>query len=481
MQIVRDLAGYSLARSDLVRKAMSKKKHDVMVKEREIFVHGLVEDGQVTIPGCVRNGVPEATANKIFDDMMDFASYAFNKSHAAAYAVVAYRTAWLKVHHPVEFMAATLNSVMGNTPKVALYVAYCRKHGAQLLPPHINRSGVRFTVEAGNVRFGLAAVRNVGEQAVRAILQQREEKGPYQDLFDFLERVPADAVNKRLVESLIKAGAFDGMGASRAQYLQIYEQAMDSAAQQAKHNLAGQLSLFDMGGGSEDFKPRPDLPRVEELPQRALLAMEKEMTGIYISGHPLDDYRQQLEGFPINSLQFAQDESERELHDGQNVTLAGIITELTTKTTRSNDTMAFITVDDLYGSVEALLFPATFKRCRSILRQDELVILQGRASFREGEDGKLVVQNVQLLQKRQEVDKLYLKQAADTPEFVMEAVRGALHGSPGGVPVYLFEAATGKKFLMGKDLWVNATPSLLEELRSLLGADCVKVAMRESV
>ena len=220
---------------------------------------------------------------------------------------------------------------------------------------------------------------------------------------------------------------------------------------------------------------------MEELPQRALLAMEKEMTGIYISGHPLDDYRQQLEGFPINSLQFAQDESERELHDGQNVTLAGIITELTTKTTRSNDTMAFITVDDLYGSVEALLFPATFKRCRSILRQDELVILQGRASFREGEDGKLVVQNVQLLQKRQEVDKLYLKQAADTPEFVMEAVRGALHGSPGGVPVYLFEAATGKKFLMGKDLWVNATPSLLEELRSLLGADCVKVAMRESV
>ena len=482
MQIVRDLAGYSLARSDLVRKAMSKKKHDVMVKEREIFVHGLVEDGQVTIPGCVRNGVPETTANKIFDDMMDFASYAFNKSHAAAYAVVAYRTAWLKVHHPVEFMAATLNSVMGNTPKVALYVAYCRKHGAQLLPPNINRSGVRFTVESGNVRFGLAAVRNVGEQAVKAILQQREEKGPYQDLFDFLERVPADVVNKRLVESLIKAGAFDHMGANRAQYLQIYEQAMDSAAQQAKHNLAGQLSLFDMGGGSDDFKPHPDLPQVEELPQRALLAMEKEMTGIYISGHPLDDYREQLERFSVNSLHFSEpEEGESTLHDGQNVTLAGIITELTTKATRNNDTMAFLTLDDLYGSVEALLFPATFKRYRSILRQDELVVLQGRASFREGEDGKLVVQSAQLLQKRQQVDKLFLKQSVNTPEFVMEAVKGALHSSPGGVAVYLFEEATGKKFLMGKDLWVDATPSLLEELRELLGADCVKVAMRDSL
>ncbi len=481
MQIVRDLAGYSLARSDLVRKAMSKKKHDVMVKEREIFVHGLVEDSQVVIPGCVRNGVPEATANKIFDDMMDFASYAFNKSHAAAYAVVAYRTAWLKAHHPVEFMAATLNSVMGNTPKVALYVAYCRKHGAKLLPPSINHSGVRFTVESGNVRFGLAAVRNVGEQAVKAILREREEKGPYRDLFDFLERIPGDVVNKRLVESLIKAGAFDHMGASRAQYLQVYEQAMDSAALQAKHNLAGQISLFDMGGDSEDFKPHPDLPRVDELPQRALLSMEKEMTGIYISGHPLDDYREQLESFSVNSLQFPQDESESPLHDGQNVTMAGIVTELATKTTRSNETMAFVTLDDLYGSVEALVFPAIFKRYRSILRQEEMVVLQGRASFREGEDGKLVVQNVQLLQKQQRVDKLFLKQATDTPEFVMEAVKGALHGSPGGVPVYLFEEATGKKFLMGKDLWVDATPNLLEELRNLLGQDCVKVAMRESV
>ena len=404
MQIVRDLAGYSLGRSDLVRRAMSKKKKDVMAKEREYFVHGMTDDaGNVTVEGCVRRGVPEKTAEQLFDDMTAFASYAFNKSHAAAYGVVAVQTGWLKRHYPVQFMAAIMNSVMDNMGKVAGYIQYCRSKGIPVLPPDVNQSGWKFTVGSDadgrtGIRFGMGAVKNVGYGAVEAIVQTRSQ-GAFTDFFDFADRVPPEAINKRVVESLIKAGAFDFGVFNRAQLLSVYERVTDEAAQKRKGNLSGQVSLFDMVGGMA--KPAhatvPDMP---EHSRKALLNMEKEMTGVYICGHPLDEVADLLRsGFTtvLDVQTMADNENHGLDHDGDNVVMAGILALAKGRITKKGSMMGIITLEDLTGQIEGLVFPKIYDRFVNLLTADNMVVLTGKLSFREEEDAKLLVDTVQLL------------------------------------------------------------------------------------
>ncbi|NLI20531.1 MAG: DNA polymerase III subunit alpha [Clostridiales bacterium] len=405
MQIVRDLAGYSLGRSDLVRRAMSKKKKDVMARERECFVHGITDaDGRVEVEGCVRRGVPEAVAEQLFDDMTAFASYAFNKSHAAAYGVVAVQTGWLKRHYPVQFMAAIMNSVMDNAGKVAGYIQYCRGKNIPVLPPDVNQSGWKFTVgydDSGmpGIRFGMGAVKNVGYGAVEAIVRTREA-GPYLDLFDFAERVPPESINKRVVESLIKAGAFDFGIYNRAQLLFAYERAVDEAAQKRKGNLTGQVSLFDMMDKSA--KPAyAEVPAMPEHDRKALLSMEKEITGVYICGHPLDEVAGLLRDGGFTTVTDVQSMAENENHgldhDGDAVVMAGILATAKGRITKKGAMMGILTLEDLTGQIEGLVFPKIYDRFVSLLAADNLVVLTGKLSFREEEDAKLLVDAVQLL------------------------------------------------------------------------------------
>ncbi len=404
MQIVRDLAGYSLGRSDLMRRAMSKKKHDVMEKEREYFVHGMTDaKGTVLVDGCIRRGVDEKTAEQIFDDMSTFASYAFNKSHAAAYGMVAVQTGWLKAHYPVQFMAAIMNSVMDNSGKVAMYIQYCRRHGISLLPPDINQSGWRFTVgrdEQGKagIRFGMGAVKNVGRSAVQEIMDTRT-KAPFRDLFDFADRVPCESVNKRTAESLIKAGAFDYSGYNRAQLLSIFERVFDDAAKKHKNNLSGQMCLFDMMN-PDDCATRVEVPNMPEHSRNALLNMEKEMTGVYISGHPLDQVADLMEnGFTSVAEVFSMTENEMNGmdHDGDTVTMAGILALAKSRITKKGSMMGILTLEDLTGQIEGLVFPKVYERFSEQLAADQLVILGGKLSFREDEEPKLLVDTVQEL------------------------------------------------------------------------------------
>ena len=397
MQIVRDLAGYSLGRSDLVRRAMAKKKHEVMERERQYFVHGKRDEaGNVEVPGAVAMGVKEETAEKLFEEMSAFASYAFNKSHAAAYALVAVQTAWLKVHYPAQFMAALMNSVAGNTDKVAYYIQYCRKRGLKVLPPDVNLSREKFSVdrEQKDNRFGLNAVKNVGWGAIRAIKEEIGRNGPYQDLFDFVERVGELSVNKKAVESLIRAGALDSLPGNRAQKLRAFESAMDGAARARKKNVEGQLSLFALEGAAP-AAPRPPLPPAPQLSPRALLAMEKEVTGVYISGHPLDEYKDTLDQLPVNARTLAElaEESDQGLSmNGRPVCMGGIIAEKRMKATRAGSMMCFLQLEDLYGVTEVLVFPRVYERLGQELEADRAVLLEGRLSVREDEAPKLLLE-----------------------------------------------------------------------------------------
>ncbi len=398
MQIVRDLAGYSYGRSDLVRRAMSKKKHDVMAKEKEYFIHGkLAGDGSIEVEGAVRRGVPEAVAEHLFEEMTAFASYAFNKSHAAAYGVVAAQTAWLKAHHPVEFMAALMNSVTGNTDKVAFYIDTCKHLGIRVLPPDVGASEVGFSVDrrgAAAIRFGLGAVKNVGRGAVAAIIAAREK--PFADLYDFIDRACCDLVNKKAVESLIMAGALDGLPGSRSQKLAALERAMDGAAKKRRNTLEGQVSLF---GGAEVLPP-PPLPDCPPETLREALQMERDMTGVYISGHPLDEYKEELSRFPVDHAALAAfaDEPEGGLaHDGEIVEMAGMVAERRTKATKSGGMMAFVQLEDLRGVTEALIFPRVYEKYQALLLPEALVVLRGRLSVREEEAPKIIPEEVRAL------------------------------------------------------------------------------------
>ena len=462
MQIVRDLAGYSYGRSDLVRRAMAKKKHDVMAKEKEIFIHGQVESGKVTVPGAVRNGVPEQVAEHIFDEMTAFASYAFNKSHAAAYALVAVQTAWLKLHFPVQFMAALMNSLSGNSDKVGYYIQTCRKRGIRVLPPDVNKSQEKFSVEEGAIRFGFAGVKNLGHGAIQAIVSEREAGGPYRDILDLCERVACAAVNKKCVESLIRAGAMDGLPGSRSQKLCVFERAMDAAGRRQKTAVQGQLSLFD---AVEDVQiAPPPLPDVPDFSRQEQLRMEREVTGVYITGHPLDEYEAVLSKLEVDSqaLQSLSEEADGGMSwDQKLVTMGGIVAERKVKATKSGTMMAFVQLEDMYGLTEVLVFPKVYDRVGHLLTQDAPVLLTGRLSVREEESPKLLLDSVRPLdggeaafapQKAQEaVHKLYIK----CPDALREEALAILRQTPGNIPVILVSAETGRAQRAPQKYWVD--------------------------
>ena len=402
MQIVRDLAGYSLGRADLVRRAMGKKKLDVMAKERENFVHGkLDENGNIEIQGCVRNGIDEASANKIFDEMAEFAKYAFNKSHAACYAVVAYQTAYLKAYYPAEFMAAMLNSFLGNLDKVPIYINECKKMNIQILKPDINKSFTRFTVEDNKIRFGMGSVKNVGLTAIENIVKDREENGIYKDFTDFCERIYGEQVNKKCVESLIKAGAFDGFGKTRATLIASFERIIDTIADEKNKGFTNQITMFDIANTEEEVKSmKYDFTELKEYSEKELLSMEKEMLGIYISGHPLEKYREEIEKkATINTMIIEEAESELQtngecnLRDNSSVKFVGIITKIKKKFTKSNKIMAFITVEDLYGSCEVIVFESCYNNASKILFEESIVSIDGRLSIREDKQDITIIAN----------------------------------------------------------------------------------------
>ena len=476
MQIVRDVAGYSLGRSDMVRRAMAKKKQSEMEKEKKVFVEGAVDaDGNVVVPGAVRMGTGADVALKIFGEMETFAQYAFNKSHAAAYAVVAWRTAYLKCHYPVQFMAAILNSVKDNTTKVSAFIQYCRKHGIAVLPPNVNKSMSKFSVEEGkSIRYGLSAVRNVGVGAVQAILNGRKER-PYKDLYDFAERVEIEAINKRVVESLIKSGAMDDFPGYRTQKLAMYESILDGEATRRKTMITGQLSLF----GDEGLEaPRPELPKIPEMSPKLLLQYEKEMTGVYITGHPLDEYRERLEKMPcsVQVLQEYAEDEEWEKFDRMNVTLGGMIIETRMNTTKANKLMCFITLEDLYGTIECLVFPRIYDRLARMIQNDTVVVIRGTLSLREDEEPKLLVEDIRPLDSADSTPlaperpkRLYLKieNRALTP-----MAQNLLREHPGSMVVRAVIQGTVYEL----PLRVTPDGELIKALENLLGGGSVKIA-----
>ena len=403
MQIVRDLAGYSLGRADLVRRAMGKKKLDVMAKEREIFINGQVdENGNVIVPGCVRNGIDEKSANKIFDEMAEFAKYAFNKSHAAAYAVISYRTAYLKTYYPEEFMAATLNSFLGNLDKVPYYIEECKRLNIEILKPDINKSETRFTVDDGKIRFGLGSIKNVGTAVVDAIVQERINNGEFTSFTSFCERVQNESVNKKCIESLIKAGAFDCFDLTRSTLIASFEDIVDAISDSSRKNIKGQVSMFDLGNQDDTDndleKLKYSYKMLKEYSDKELLSMEKEMLGLYISGHPLADLKDVIEkNTNIDTLKIRESIEEFEqtgknlLKDGQNVKFIGIINSIKKKYTKNNKIMAFISLEDLYGSMEVIVFENCYQKAINYLMEDNIVLVEGRLSIKEEEQNFTII------------------------------------------------------------------------------------------
>lgn len=394
MQIVRDLAGYTLGRSDLVRRAMSKKKGSVMEKERQNFVYGNVEEG---VKGCIANGIDEKTANHIYDEMIDFAKYAFNKSHAAAYAVVTYQTAYLKYYYPVEFMAALMTSVKDNVGKVSEYIMACRQMGMKIMPPDINEGEGGFSVSDGKIRYGLSAIKSIGQAVVDEIVKEREERGPYVTLEDFVERMSNKEVNKRTLESFIKSGALDSLPGTRKQKFLVSAQLLDQKNKEKKTSMEGQMSLFDFVEEDEKKNYQITFPNVGEYTKDELLAFEKEMLGVYVSGHPMEAYE---EGWRKNITAVSTDFIVEEetgtavVRDESFVTIGGMIMGRTLKTTRNNKLMAFVTVEDMYGSVEVLVFPNVFEKKREYFEQDNKVFIRGRASIGDDPVGKVICEQV---------------------------------------------------------------------------------------
>lgn len=394
MQIVRELAGYSFGRSDLVRRAMSKKKASVMEKERQSFVYGNKEEG---VPGCIAKGISEAVANHIYDEMTDFAKYAFNKSHAAAYAVVSYQTAYLKYYYPVEFMAALMTSVIDNPSKVAEYIYTCRQMGIKLLPPDINDGFATFTVSGENIRYGLSAIKGLGRPVIDALVQERKENGPYLNLKDFASRLSGKEVNKRTIESFIKSGAFDSMPGTRKQLMHVYVQVLDGVSQEKKRAMTGQMSLFDLDEDAKVLNEDIIFPEVGEYTKEELLAFEKEVLGIYVSGHPLEAYEQLLKrNATANTSDFIIDEETNtvKVADGDVVTVGGMITSRTLKTTRTNSVMAFITLEDMFGTMEVIIFPRDYEKYKYTLEIDNRVFIKGKAAVEEDKPAKLICQSI---------------------------------------------------------------------------------------
>ena len=488
LQIVQSLAGYPLGRADLLRRAMSKKKHDVMEKERQFFIYGQKdEDGNVILDGAIARGVSESVAASIFDEIMDFASYAFNKSHAAAYAIIAYQTAYLKRFYTPEYMAALLSSMMSNTTKTVEYIADCTARGIVLLPPDVNKSYYRFTVEDGKIRFGLEAVKNVGHKLLLDIAQERETNGPFKSFTNFLERMSGTELNKRSLESLIKCGAFDSLGANRRALMAVYEDLLSGITAQNRQNIAGQVSLFDDDGALGAEGDTDELPNLPEFDKRELLNMEKETIGLYLSGHPLDDYREKITQYSsantaqINELA-TEDEngeftvrSDGAFQDGDLVTIGGIITGRRNKTTRSNSQMAFLTLEDLYGSVDVLVFPKIYEKFSPIMAVDSIVFLTGRVSLREDEAPKLLCERIvpyeEFIARPQ---TLYLKLERGK-EGLWDEAKGVLTAHRGETPVKVYFEQSNQVRSVSRDLFCTVNDALLADLIKIFGKNCVKV------
>lgn len=488
MQIVRDLAGYSLGRADLVRRAMGKKKLDVMAKEREYFIHGQAdENGNVVIKGCIRNGIDEASANKIFDEMAEFAKYAFNKSHAAAYAVVSYRTAYLKAYYPEEFMAATLNSFLGNLDKIPMYIDECKRLNIDILKPDINKSFTKFTVDNGKIRFGLGSVKNVGIAAVNAIVKEREENGNYESFTDFCERMKNEAVNKKCIESLIRAGAFDQFEQTRATLLASFESILDTIQDTSRKSFAGQVTMFDLAAPEDNVNElKYSFNEQKEFSEKDLLSMEKEMLGIYISGHPLEKLREQIEretnvnSMKLNELANLQstvlDEGEfiarkNEYKDGQFVKYAGIITNVKKKYTKNNTIMAFVTVEDLYGTVEIIVFENCYQEASKYLVEESIVMVEGRLSIREDDEPKIVARTIKPFGDN--TQKILTIDINGMDELQKDKLRGLIrffHGERNNMPVQIMEDGDIKP--CGG---IYLTDEILKEFEETVGKERIEI------
>lgn len=476
MEIVRSLAGYSYGRSDLVRRAMSKKKHDVMAKEREFFIHGT--EG---VDGAVKRGVPEAVADRIFDEMMDFASYAFNKSHAACYAVLAYRTAYLKLYYPVEFMTALINSYMGGSDTVAKYVYTARRLGLAVLPPDVNRSRSRFSVEQVGknedgskqlaIRFGLAAVKSVGGGVMEALVRERTERGAFRNFFDFCERT--DGLNKRMLEALICAGCFDSMGARRSQLLAVYEQAFDGAMQQKKVKNAGQMSLFDLGGGTMLDQVSIKLPDIPELRSAILLAREREAAGLYLSGHPLDNFSQALDRFPLTVADLEEADGVTGVSDGSGVEVGGMLSSCKQRPAKNgNGMVGYAELEGVTGRVECVLFPRTLQQCGNLFYDDSPVAVRGKLNIREERTNSLLIEDLRPLAALQQT--VFLRFASLTPDEMRRAA-AFLRQYPGATPVVLFDAAKRIQKGVPENLYIEATDKFLQAAEAEFGKDNVKL------
>ena len=511
MQIVRDLGGYSYGRSDLVRRAMSKKKKDVMLEEKEYFIHGKTDDdGNVEIAGCVRNGVPEDAAEEIFNQMVSFAEYAFNKSHAAAYAVLAYETGYLKVHYPAEFMAALMTSVTGDANSISKYMRNCQEMGIQVLPPDVNESDKKFSVTDGKIRFGLSGVKNVGDGVIEAIIEARETKGIPSDIFRFIENLDVHKINKKAIESLIKAGALDCFDPNRAAHIGIYESLIESAQSSAKKNIEGQLSLFQLAADTmEESNVVNRLPAVKNFEKSVLLAQEKEMLGVYLTDHPLREFEEQIAKMTTVTAQDLADVMDSEengsqhsfVRDGMQAVMAGIITGKKTLITKNNKMMAFLNIEDLYGAVEIVVFPNIYDRYSSILQEDAIISVTGSINFKEGEMPKLLAENIvdlrelkdaipenaakdmpekfgsgrlsaKAARQPQGLIKIKLPQGMDKDE-ILEQIRQVMRSHPGECQTIIY-LPEGGSFRTDESLWVVPDRDFQQKITDLVGAENYK-------
>lgn len=491
MQIVRDLGGYSYGRSDLVRRAMSKKKMDVMLEEKQNFIYGkTASDGSVEIEGCIKRGIPEAAAEEIFNDMVSFAQYAFNKSHAAVYAVVAYETGYLKLHYPVEFMAALMTSVMGDANQISKYIRNCNEMGIEVLPPCVNKSVKKFSVEDGKIRFGLLGVKNVGENAIDAIINARETKGMPRDIFSFIEQLDISLVNKKAVESLIRAGACNCLHANKAALLAVYEGLVESAQSSSRKNLDGQLSLFDISGGAEVAEVMTaKIPDIAPFSRDISLAMEKEMLGVYITDHPLREHADRMRevaSITAEELNHAGDAASMGEHtdikDGMKAVMTGMVISKKTLITKSNKMMAFLVLEDLFGVSEVVVFPNVYERCSQYLAEDSVVAIRGTVNFKEDEAPKLLADSIEPLaeaaEKKAAADggqmiKLRIP-AGENLNITLEQIKFTLQRHKGDAQVLIY--LPDKKILRTEaDLRAEPTKALENQLKAILGQENVKI------
>ena len=474
MQVFRTLAGYSLGRADIVRRAMAKKKHAVMEREREFFIHGEKdENGNVLCCGALKNGLSEETANKIFDDMSSFSSYAFNKAHAAAYSFVAYRTAYLKCHYPSEYFAALMTSMMDNGSKIALYTTDLKREGIKVLPPSVNYSLSGFTPDGNNIRFGLMAVKNLGMGIIERLIKEREENGLYTSVYDFCLRNYSREFNRKALEGLIKSGAMDGLGENRRQMLYNIEGVMAAVDSEKRFSAKGQLNLFDEMGDAVKYEPQ----RVEEMPKEMLLSLEKEATGLYLSGHPLDEYAGYLSSARLNK---ASDIAAHKCHDGEKVTVAGLVSGFKVRQLKNNNLMGSGFIEGIDGSVPITVFAAVLSEFRSLLTSNEPLVIIGRISEREDRDAEIVVDRVEKIPEAAKGIKaskyksgLYLKvKNTECEEFAK--VREILARFHGNSRVFIYCTETGKKLEAPERLKITPSEPLFSALSCILGKENVK-------